>query len=219
MVPALNLDRGLGWIGYVSLGALLFGVKIAIDFVVARLFGRSYSILAYLRAADSPLLRPAESPGYWLMMWAVALPFIAAGLVFTIRRLRDARLPDWLALLFFVPFANIMFFGFCSLVPGSRTTGRVQAAPAEIFPSGRRGAGSLAAGPAAAIAGVAGAFVGLAVFGLAVPVLESYGAALFLGGPTVAGFVSAILFSHWHRPALAGALNSAVLAVLIAGAF
>jgi hypothetical protein len=103
-----------------------------------------------------------------------------------------------------------MFFGFCALVPGGLITDRE---PAPIPGKEAR----LARGPAAAAAGAAGACVGLAALGLAVPLLESYGAALFLGAPIIAGFVSGVLFSRWHRPDLSGAVNAAVLAVLIAG--
>ena len=210
MKSVLRFDQGLGRLPYLGLGVLLFIIKIALDFALARTFGRSYSLLGYLRAEDSPLLRPAENPGYWLAMWAIALPFIAAGFVLTIRRLRDAGLSSWMALVFFVPFANILFFGFCALVPGGFTTFRV--------PPPLPGDEVLVArGRAAAAAGAAGACVGLLALGLAVPLLDSYGAALFIGAPTIAGFVSGILFSRLHKPTLGGAVNAAMLAILIAG--
>lgn len=124
------MDKGLGRTAYFTAGVTLFAVKIAIDIAVSRAFSRSCSTLYYINPSDAPLFRPAENPSYWLAMWAVALPFIAVGFVLTIRRLRDAGLSPWLALLFFAPFVNIMFFGFCALVPGGET---------EIQPGARTG--------------------------------------------------------------------------------
>lgn len=206
----LSLDKGLDRFRYFTAGVSLFAVKIAIDVAIARAFSRPYSILYYISPSDAPLFRPAENPFYWLAMWGAALPFIAIGFVLTLRRLRDAGLSPWLALLFFAPFANIMFFGFCSLVPGGGAgLGR-----------GDRGAGASARmsyARAAAAAGAAGAFVGLGVMALAVFPLKTYGAALFIGAPTIGGFVSGFLFARWHRPGMAGACLSAMLSILISG--
>src|SRR5882672_10642675 len=105
----LSLDRGLGRGRYLTAGLVLFAIKVTIDLAVARLFGRPYSVLFYVGPSDAPLLHPPGNMAYWLTMWLVALPFIAAGFVLTLRGLRDARLSAWLALLFFAPFANILF--------------------------------------------------------------------------------------------------------------
>jgi len=206
----LSLDRGVSRARYVLAGVTLFGVKVLLDLALARAFGRPYSILDYISPKDAPLLHPAEHPAYWLAMWAVALPFIACGFTLTIRRLVDAGLSPWLGLLFFAPFANMMFFGFCSLVPGREARPRhPRAAPGAPV--------RMTYSRAAAAAGAVGAAVGLAAFGLAVPILESYGATLFIGAPPVSGFVAGLLFSRWHRPLMAGALLSAMLAVCLAG--
>ena len=207
----LSLGKGLGRAAYFTVGVTLFAVKIALDIAVARAFARPYSLLYYISPSDAPLFRPAESPAYWLAMWAVALPFIAVGFVLTIRRLRDAGLSPWLALLFFAPFANILFFGFCALVPGKDT---------EVQPGDRRGGPPvrMTYARAAAAAGAVGAGVGLAAFALVVFPLRSYGAALFIGAPSIGGFVAGLLFARWHRPLMVGAVLSAMLSLLIAGA-
>jgi uncharacterized membrane protein YhaH (DUF805 family) len=206
----LSLDRGVSRARYVLAGVTLFALKVLLDVAVAWAFGRPYSILYYINPKDAPLFHPSEHPAYWLAMWAVALPFIAIGFTLTIRRLVDAGLSPWLALLFFAPFANIMFFGFCSLVPGREARPRPpRAAPGAPV--------RMTYARAAAAAGAVGAAVGVAAFGLAVPILESYGAALFIGAPPVSGFVAGLLFARWHRPLLAGACLSAMLAVCLAG--
>ncbi len=206
----LSLDKGLGRLRYLAAGMTLFAVKIAIDILVARAFGRPYSILYYLSPSDTPLFRPAENIAYWLSMWAVALPFIGVGFILTIRRLRDAGLSAWPALLFFAPFANIMFFGFCALVPGTdarvpKRDGRVDSPV--LMPYGR----------AAASAAAVGALIGLSAFAVAFFMLQSYGGALLVGAPPIGGFISGFLFARWHRPRIAGALLTAMLALLLAG--
>ena len=69
---------------------------------------------------DGPLLRSLDDLRYWETLGAVAVPFVALGVMLTSRRLRDAGLSRWLVLLFFVPFANLLFFLVCALAP-SRT--------------------------------------------------------------------------------------------------
>jgi uncharacterized membrane protein YhaH (DUF805 family) len=205
------LERKLGRTAYFTAGVLLFAVKIGMDIAVARAFSRPYSILFYLSRSDAPLFHPEANPSYWMAMWAVALPFIAVGFILTIRRLRDAGLSSWLALLFFVPFANMMFFIFCALVPGRE---------AGTQPDHRHVGSSvrMTYARAAAIAGLVGAVIGLGTMATAVFLLKSYGAALFIGAPAVSGFVSGILFARWHRPLIAGAVLTAILSLLIAGA-
>jgi hypothetical protein len=70
---------------------------------------------------------------------------------------------------------------------------------------------------AAVLAGLVGALVGLSAFGVAVFLLGSYGASLFIGAPPIGGFVAGLLFARWHRPKFAGSILSGVLAVVIAG--
>lgn len=205
------LERGIGRAAYLTAGLLLFAVKIVIDIAVAHAFSRPYSILFYVSRSDAPLFHPGGNPSYWMAMWAVALPFIAVGFTLTIRRLRDAGLSTWLALLFFVPFANIMFFGFCALVPGTGAGTERDHRPA--------GAAVRMSYPrAAALAGLVGAITGLATMMAAVFLLKFYGGALFIGAPAISGFVSGSLFARWHRPFVGGAVLASILSLLIAGA-
>lgn len=205
-----SLEKGLGRTPYFTAGVSLFAAKVALDLVLARVFSHPYSVLYYISPTDAPLFHPAEHPAYWLAMWAVALPFIAIGFVLTIRRLRDAGLSPWLALLFFAPFANIMFFGFCALIPGGDT--EPKRGGSRLGDSAR-----MTYARAAAAAGAVGAAVGLAAMGISVFLLKSYGAALFIGSPCIGGFVSGLLFARWHRPTMGGAALSAMLSILIAG--
>lgn len=205
----LSLDKGLGRLPYLAAGSALFALKIAIDVVLARSYARPYSILQYVSPTDSPLFRPSDDLSYWHAMWYVALPFIGMGFMLTIRRLRDAGLSPWLALLFFVPFVNIIFFVFCAFVPGVKTG--ISRDPGVVSPA------LMTYGRAAVSAAALGATVGLSAVLVALFLLQSYGGALFVGGPCIGGFLSGLLFSRWHRPLFKGALLTAMLALVMAG--
>lgn len=204
------VSEGIGRARYLGAGLALFALKILVDYGVARAFSRPYTALSYLSREDAPLFRPSEQPAYWLVLWAVALPFIAVGLVLTMRRLRDAGLSPWLALLFFAPFANIMFFCFCSLVPGRDARARPPAASTVLD-------GSMPYGRAVVAAAALGAAVGLVALGIGVLGLRSYGAAVILGAPVLSGAVTGFRFSRWYRPEARGALLAALLSILLVG--
>src|SRR5213593_1574151 len=89
---------------FFGIGVFLFAIKFALDRTVARLAcGRGWSVLNYLIPNETyalPALPPAERR-FFLAMLALALPFVAVGIIVTLRRLRDAGLSRWLTPLFF----------------------------------------------------------------------------------------------------------------------
>jgi hypothetical protein len=197
----LRMGEPLSRARYFLWGASLFVLKIGVDVALARAFGRPYSPLFYVSPMDSPLMRPTEQLGYWLTMWAGALPFIAAGVVLTLRRLRDAGLPVALVALFFVPFANLLFFGATALVPTSEGARGGAASPAAERPFVS----------AMLMSGAVGAVIGLGAVGVSVGLLKQYGAALMLGAPAIAGFTSSLLFCRLHRPIASGVAAAAAI--------
>jgi hypothetical protein len=52
------------------------------------------------------------------VMLGSALPFIIAGVVLTIRRLRDADWPRWFVAFFFIPVLNLVLFASLAAIPG-----------------------------------------------------------------------------------------------------
>jgi hypothetical protein len=179
---------------YAAAGALLAAAKIAIDFAVAHLYGHEYSILFYVSPIDAPLMHPNADRAYFVTLAAVAAPFIAVGVALTVRRLHDAAMSPWFALLFFVPFANLLFFLTMALVPQ-----RPRAKPLEVPPDAAyRELGQPRAVPPppphrrypALVAGVFGAIVALGTLALSVGVLREYGVALMVGVPTITGFAT-----------------------------
>jgi uncharacterized membrane protein YhaH (DUF805 family) len=122
----------------------------------------------------------------WLPWLAAAwtLPFAWVGASMSVRRARDAGLPAFLGLLFFLPFVNyLLMLGLCALPTRA-------AAPRRRILEGEDRVVW-----AAMIGVVAGAAIGLAMMLLSVFALGEYGGMLFIGTPFVMGVVSAFLLN------------------------
>jgi hypothetical protein len=208
------LDRSgpISRLPFFALGVVLFAIKIGIDALVARAFGEPYSVLYYVSPLDAPLTNPGGRLGYWLTMWGVALPFIAVGVWLTARRLLDARLPTWLVAFFFVPFANLIFFLTVAAVP-SRAPDPAPTASYREPPPAAPAPRPIA--PSIAIAGVAGAVIALGMVAISVGLFREYGAALFLGAPTISALVATLVLSRLHGPNAGGSLLASLLGLAI----
>jgi uncharacterized membrane protein YhaH (DUF805 family) len=143
----------------------------------------------------------------WLP-WAAAmwtLPFAWIGASMSVRRARDAGLPAFLGLLFFVPFVNyLMMLGFCA-IPHR-----------EPERAGRTLHGENRVVWAALLGSVAGAAIGLLMVLGSVFVLGEYGGTLFIGTPFVMGVVSAFLLNLRQPRGLLPNLAVGVLTVSVA---
>jgi len=137
-----------------------------------------------------------NDPGAQAVRWTLllsSLPFLWAGVVLTLRRLRSAGLPLWLVVLFCVPLLNLLFFAVLACLP-----------PRE--PGSKGAAGGLLArwiprsywGSAAMSIALTLIPMSLTTF-LAAEALKSYGWTLFIGVPFMIGFYSAVL-SSYHEP-------------------
>lgn len=210
------LTRPLERFPYVTAGVTLSAIKIAADNAVAHAHGKPYSVLFYVSPIDAPLLRPSEDLRYWATLATVAVPFVALGVILTVRRLRDAGLSPWLTLLFFVPFANLLFFLVAAAAP-SRGRVVVTLPPQPIYREGPKQI-VIAAEPrsnAAAtwISGTLGAVVGLGSLAVSVGILREYGAALMIGAPTISGFATGAFYGRMRPDAR---FSGAALATLVA---
>jgi uncharacterized membrane protein YhaH (DUF805 family) len=206
---------------YVSVGVALFGLKLTLDASVARAFSRPFSPLFYVSPMDAPLFRPSEDLPYWLTMWGLALPFLFVGVLLTLRRLRDAGLPAWMASFFFVPFANLLFFVAAASAP-SRTAVPDEPVPGQ--PRYRAAAVDTHLDPPARsvtssvfLAGLLGSVIGLGAVGISVGLLRAYGAGLMLGAPVLSGFATSTLFVKLHpsRTFLGGAALATAVSFVI----
>lgn len=133
-----------------------------------------------------------------LMMLAVAAPFIWIGVGMTIRRLRSIGLPLWLASVFFLPFANLVFFALLSILPEKTAAAHARdsaGGPARrpgflerTLPRDEFGSGAFAllfTLPA-----------GLLCLWLSVKVFQEYGWVTFIALPFVQGLVAVLLYGH-----------------------
>ncbi len=80
-------------------------VKYNLDRLLALMFAAGdWNWTRYWRPFDtSVLLLDGHQRSFVWTLLALALPFIFAGVVLTVRRLRDLRWPLWLVVLFFFP--------------------------------------------------------------------------------------------------------------------
>jgi uncharacterized membrane protein YhaH (DUF805 family) len=228
-------DVRMGPVRFFALGVFLFAIKFALDRFVARVgFSRDWSILNYLipnEAYALPALPPSDRR-FFLTMLAIALPFVAIGILVTLRRLRDAGLSRWLTPLFFVPAVNLLFFAVLSVLPTVRrrepqpepTTNPlpVPAIPLDygtdapmpgwlgrIIPQG-----SFAS---AAVAVLLPAPIAVGATLLAANVMRDYGLGLFVGMPFVIGMVSVVLFGFRTPRGLGSCIGIGLLSAAVSG--
>lgn len=126
--PNLSSTRALPFtldrLPFLAAGLGLFAVKYLIDFTVARFgFGRGWSPWDYLVTSlpISALTNLTGAVAFHLTLLCIAIPFIVVGVGLTLARLRSAGLPPWLAILFFPPVINLLFFVALATVPGVPT--------------------------------------------------------------------------------------------------
>lgn len=195
----------LGRLAYVGWGVGLALLKFVLDYVIALAFHRPYTPLFYLDPSSAPLLHPGEAQGYWATLAGVMVPFATIGVILTVRRLRDAGMSPWLALFFFVPFANLLFFLATALVPPYRAAVdtvvpaaspfRSQPIRLAAFPKER----SLAT--AILYSSALGSVVALGGFAISVGLLGKYGFGLAFGTPMISGFVGGAFVPRFYPKA------------------
>ncbi len=138
MPQSSNLPGKFWWDGkvarttYALTGLIGFAAKHNIDRYMARgYFPLERGLLNYWaplgKAARLAHLSRLEEQFLFKLM-LLALPFIFVGVILTVRRLRDAAQPLWLACLFFVPFVNLIFFLVLCVVPAKAGNDSVEAA-------------------------------------------------------------------------------------------
>jgi uncharacterized membrane protein YhaH (DUF805 family) len=221
-VKLSDLWRWDGTIGrgeYFLWGVLLFAVKFNLDRLLGwewfhmplTLFDREQARLYLWQSLPSK----AEAP-YLLTLLAVSLPFLWAGVVLTLRRLRALGWQPWWVALFFVPLLKLVFFAALCLLPS-----RDEAPGPSRERSGRGWLGALIPRSATGSALVALLFslaTAATSVWLGTAVLRNYGWALFVGLPFLTPLLAVLLYSLHERRSLRACLGLANGVIALAGA-
>lgn len=209
---------------YVRHGLALMALKYAVDVaVILVVTGTVWTPLDYVLSLAA--LSGTKASGFpaglnlWLLLWT--LPFLWIGVVLSVRRARDAGLPAWVVVAFFVPLVNYVLMTVLALAPSASAS-----AEGDPYPNqGNRTTHTPAATAAGIIAGTA---AGVACVVLGVLQVKTYGLTMFFTAPFVIGAVSAFVANRMDpsgRPAAlkvvlasAGFVAGALLLLAIEGA-
>jgi uncharacterized membrane protein YhaH (DUF805 family) len=214
------------WDGKVSRGTYaLFGIcglaiKHNLDRLIAYKFGYHWGIWNYLdpleRAAQFSPLSSSEKK-FLSVLLITALPFIWIGITMTVKRLRDAGQPLWLALLFFAPVVNLLFFAILVVLPtqqagiSSSFQGKPGTRPiSPYWPTTRTGS--------AAAAVVLTALLGVMVTWGALRFAGNYGLTLFISLPFVMGYLAVLIYNRNQQAASGDVLGVVSVSLLLTGA-
>ena len=198
---SLNLDVPIGRARYFLFGIVLFAIKHNADRFIAALNGRPWGLLNYWapiqRAIAIGSLTP-EDRTFLGALVAASLPFIAAGVLLTVRRLRTLAWPPWLVAIFFLPFLNLILFAVLSLATSPRETTDFSRAPSGLgrwIPEST--IGSALASLAVSVP------LGILMTMLGTTALAHYGWGLFVAVPFCVGLGAALIHGY-HQPRTVG---------------
>lgn len=207
--PKGKIDRG----SYLVWGMILLLIKYNLDRLISLYYtGNSWNFLNYLIDFEkhTVFLLSANDQRFYLALVITALPFIWAGTVLTLKRLRSAGLPLLLVIFFFIPFVNLLSFAVLSIMPqkeeGEIKTGRPSFLK-RIIPSNSWGNAAFAVFFTIVICLL------LTVF--AIYCLEDYGWGLFIGIPFLLGLSSSLLYGYHQKRTLRECLSVTVSALIL----
>ncbi|HUR37813.1 MAG TPA: SRPBCC family protein [Terriglobales bacterium] len=174
-------------------------------------FGREWKVFNYWEpsSAFNILSLPRSEWSFYGTLLAVCVPFIAVGLLLTLRRLRDAGLPLYVSLLFFIPVLNLIMFLLLSVAPQADTQPTSRSRLASYIPSTKTGAA--AAGVFAAV------LIAIPVVMSGTYFLMNYGWGLFVGIPFAIGMVSSMLFNFHESHSYNETLGVSMTAIILTG--
>lgn len=224
--PNGAIGRGV----YAFIGLVGFAIKYNLDRAIAFFgFNRYWDIRNYWipvrDVTNIEFVRGAEAK-FLATLVLLSLPFVWIGVVQTMKRLRSARLPVWLTILFFAPFLNVFFFLFLCLYPerefdkAETNEDLKNSAVVRFLPQSALGS--------AAISLLITVPIGIGMVLLGTKGFANYGWGLFVAVPFVMGFVAALIYglreprSLWACEFVACAavsiLGLGLLAVAVEGA-
>lgn len=198
---------------YFCWGLGLMVIKYNIDRLIAGFgFHRSWYFWNYIKPHDYAAVRaiPAGDQSFYFLLLLTSLPFLIAGLVLTIWRLRSARLPLVWCILFFIPVLNLIFFIVLSAVPAAdipvRETGLSWN---RWLPASKVGSALLTV--------LIVSVLGSALAAFSSQYLANYGWGLFVANPFVMGMLAVFLYEGADRRSFGSCMFVAILPVLFSG--
>ena len=196
----LKLDQPISRGRYFLAGLVLFLLKHNLDRLIAIAYRRPWGVFSYLvplqKAAHVSSLSPDEISFLGALL-LTAIPFVAAGVWLTLRRLRTVGLPGWLVAIFFLPFLNLLLFGYLSLIPSRTPSASAGARPSMLesfIPESALGS--------AAVSLLFTVPIGLAFSFLGTSVFAGYGWGLFVAIPFSVGMGAALVFGFHESRSL-----------------
>lgn len=205
---------------YLLAGVIGFTIKHNLDRFLASRFGLPWTIWSYwipLGQVTAPLrIASREQKEFLLLLFVTALPFIWIGFSFTVKRLRDASIPTWLSIFFFVPIVNLILFGLLCVLPAGENGNRVDGLSEKMV---RTGGGYWPAGrwSSAALAVVVGGLGGAIFTLLDMRSIGAYGFSLFLALPFVMGYVAVWVVTRRRFATISDALILSTAVIVFAG--
>jgi len=214
----LDLWSWQGKIGrgrYLATGLILFVIKHNLDRILAAMAGYPWSPVSYwvFMAPNGVMsLNPADAM-FYVVLLMFAIPFIWVGVVLTLRRLRDAQLPLWLVMLFFVPFLNLVFFAILCVIPTRQPGDEVEKfgpSIGRLIPRSEFGSAMFGIGVTALLAVIETVF--------STTGLGQYGWGLFVGIPFFLGLNSTMIYGFHYPRSLGRCLLVSLFSVGLVGA-
>jgi hypothetical protein len=199
---------------YIIWGIMLFAVKYNLDRLIAFAFDHSWYITEYFVQADQLAVRELseQDQKFYLVLLLQSLPFIWFGTVLCVKRLKNAKLPTWIVVFFFIPFINFILFVILSTIPERENKYITKNEFLEkLIPKSKYGSAMFSVGIVLVLS--------LVITGLLINYLQDYGWSLFVGIPFFLGFGSVLIYGYHKRlqykEALAVALSSILFFNLI----
>ena len=204
---------------YFLWGIILCAAKYNLDrLLVWTTTGKRWSLLDYTRLGEYlwPKFPAFEGVGEFVAMLAWSLPFMTAGVLLTLKRLRSVQLSPWLVLIFFVPVIKLIFFFLLCLLPP-----RESAKPEKDLPPGPKswlGQFIPRNGAAAAFGGIVFAMMASALcVWIGTTLFRQYGWSLFVGLPFILGFLPVLVYGYHEARPIKDCIMVSMMALVAAG--
>ncbi|HEY3402456.1 MAG TPA: DUF805 domain-containing protein [Ohtaekwangia sp.] len=211
----MNIKQLTTWSGeinrrdYLIWGTILFAVKYNLDRLAGFAFNKRWYISDYFIQADQLAVQELNPDDqiFYLVLLLLSLPFIWFGTVLCVKRLRNAKLPAWAVLFFFIPFINLLLFLILSAIPERKDGNEIRNNFLDrLIPRSKYGSALFAVGIVLVIS--------LAITGLLINYLNDYGWSLFVGIPFFLGFGSVLIYGYHKGLRYKEAMGVALASIL-----